>query len=151
MRTEKRTQMALVEGKTPTELMIRFNEMMDRMSHYTHEKPVVDLGSLTAYVIYTEETIVVETRDDEHALKGEKFFCSDCKYFHENLKPNGSSDCPFRHGMTLGFDNVCKEFWDAYENHEDILYVPRNKDGSVNKTTSKGKRYLKLKEEGAVI
>ena len=150
MRTEKKTQMALVEGETPTELMVRFNEMMDRMCQYTHGEPVIDLSSLTAYVLYTEETVVVETREDEHIIKGERFFCSDCKFFHENKCTDGSSDCPHRHGMTLGFDNVCKEFWDAYENREDILYVPRNKDGSVNKTTSKGKRYLKLKSQGVV-
>ena len=150
MRTERRTQMALVEGKTPTELMIRFNEMMDRMSHYSHEKPVIDLGSLTAYVIYTEETVIVESRKDEHALKGERFFCGDCKHYHENFHGT-SSDCPYRHGSVKNYDDVCKEFWDAYECKEDILYVPRNRDGSVNKTTSKGRRYLKLKEEGAVI
>ena len=151
MRTERKEQMAIAQGSNATEFMVNFNAMMDRMSHYTHEKPVIDLATFTAYVIYTQETVIVETRDDEHALKGEKFYCSDCKYFHENRKANGSSDCPFRHGMTLGFDNVCREFWDAYEAKEDILFVPRNRDGSVNKTTSKGKRYLKLKSEGAVI
>ena len=151
MKTLKRTQMAIAQGSNATELMVNFNAMMDRMSHYDHEKPVVDLATLTAYVIYTEETIVLETREDEHFAKGEKFFCSDCKHFHENKLSNGCSDCPFRHGKTMGYDNVCREFWDAYEAKEDILFVPKNKDGSVNKTTSKGKRYLKLKEEGAVV
>ncbi len=151
MRTQTKTRMALVEASTPTELMYKFNEMMDGVGHFSHKEPVINLENLTAYVIYTEQVVVVETREDEHSLKGERFMCSDCKHFHENKQPNGSSDCPFRHGMTLGFDNVCREFWDAYENKEDILYVPRNKDGSVNRLTRKGKRYLELKKKGVVM
>lgn len=141
----KRTQIAIVEAKTPTEFAKGFNEMMDRVAHYQHEEPVIDLKTLTAYVLYTDETKMVQE------FEGERFFCSDCRHFHDNRKPNGCSDCPYRRGEAKGADNVCKEFWDAYEAKEDILYVPRNRDGSVNKTTSKGKRYLKLKEQGMVI
>lgn len=144
----KRTQMAIVEAKTPTEFAKGFNEMMDRVAHYQHEEPVIDLKTLTAYVLYTDE---IEGEPKEEKKSENNFFCSDCKHFHENRKANGCSDCPYRRGETKGADNVCKEFWDAYDAKEDILYVPRNRDGSVNKTTSKGKRYLKLKEQGMVI
>ena len=152
MRTRKITQMRLVEASTPTELMYKFNEMMDEISTMSAnvKEPVISLETLTAYVVYTEQEVIAENRDDYHSLKGEIFHCSDCKYFHENDLHNGSADCPFRHGHTASYDNVCTEFWDAYEAKEDILYVPRNKDGSVNRLTNKGKRYLKLKETGAV-
>lgn len=152
MKTRTITQMRLVEATSATELMYKFNEMMDAVSRMNAnmEKPVISLETLTAYIVYTTQEVVAETREDYHQLRGEHFSCSDCKYFHENDLHNGSADCPFRHGRTASYDNVCGEFWDAYENKEDILYVPRNKDGSVNRQTNKGKRYMKLKERGAV-
>lgn len=152
MKTRRITQMLLVEAETPTDLMIKFNKMMDELStfHANHEKPVISLETLTAYVVYTREELIVENRDDEHAIKGERFACSDCKYFHENKLPNGMADCPYRHGETHSYDNVCREFWDAYEAKEDILFCPRNKDGSINKATKRGKRWMELKERGAI-
>ena len=127
MRTRTITQMKLVEASTPTELMYKFNEMMDEVSRLkvNADKPVISLDTLTAYVVYTEQEVVAESRDDYHALRGEHFHCGDCKYFHENDLHNGSAK-------------------------EEILYVPRNKDGSVNKTSKRGVRYLELKERGAV-
>ena len=144
--------MKLVEASTPTELMYKFNEMMDEVSRLkvNADKPVISMDTLTAYVVYTEQEVVAESRDDYHALRGEHFHCGDCKYFHENDLHNGSADCPYRHGCTASYDDVCKEFWDAYEAKEEILYVPRNKDGSVNRTSKRGVRYLELKERGAV-
>lgn len=135
-------QIKVIEAKTPTELAEKFNEMMREIPS-KHEKPVISMETLTAYVVYTETEVV----EEKHS---ESFNCSDCKHFHEGRRPNGTSDCPYRHGDNYGWDKVCKEFWDAYEAKEDILYVPRNKDGSVNKTTTAGKRYLKLKERGIV-
>lgn len=151
MRTRKRTQMKLVEAKTPSELMVKFNEMMNEVSDLglSYKEPVISLETLTAYVVFTDEMAEPETRSDWHSLKGEHFLCGDCKYYHEN-KVGAHADCPYRHGLTASYDDVCKEFWDAYESHEDILYVPRNKDGSVNKTTKRGQKYLKLKAEGMV-
>ena len=142
----KRTQMAIVEATNIREFAEGFNKMMDRVAYFNHEEPVIDIKNFTAYVLYTDET-----KEEVKEETGERFFCSDCRHFHDNRKPNGCSDCPYRRGETKGADNVCKEFWDAYEAKEDILYVPRNRDGSVNKTTAKGKRYLKLKEQGMVI
>lgn len=152
MRTRTITQMKLVEASTPTELMYKFNEMMDEVSklNINMQEPVISLEKLTAYVVYTEQEVIAESRQDYHTLRGEHFLCGDCKYFHENDLHNGSADCPYRHGHTASYDDVCKEFWDAYEQHEDILYVPRNKDGSVNRATKRGVRYLELKERGAI-
>lgn len=150
MKIQTKTRMALVEASNPTELMFKFNEMMDGVEHFSHKEPVIDLPNLTAYVIYTQQEVVIEGREDMHELKGEKFYCSDCSHFHDNKLPNGTSDCPYRHGACHGWDRVCREFWDAYEAGEDILYVPRNKDGSANKTTTKGKRYLELQKKGVV-
>ena len=143
--------MQVVEAGSPTELMHKFNQMMDDISRLkvNAEKPVISLDTLTAYVVYTEQEVVAETREDYHALKGEHFFCGDCKYFHENNLHNGSADCPFRHGHTASYDDVCKEFWDAYEAKEEILYVPRNKDGSINRATKRGRRYANMKEKEA--
>lgn len=150
MKTIKRTQMRLVEAGSPTELMVKFNQMMDELSGYRHQEPVVSLSDLTAYVIYTDEQVIAETREDRHYLAGDHYLCGDCKHYHENR--NGAyADCPYRHGNTANYDEVCKEFWDAYEQGEDILYVPRNKDGSVNKTTKQGRNYLRLKEQGVVV
>lgn len=146
MRTIKRTQMRLVEASSPTELMYKFNQMMNELSEsgYRLKEPIISLETLTAYVVYTDEQAIPETREDWHHLKGERFHCGDCKYYHENVR-GAYADCPYRHGLTANYDDVCRDFWDFYESGEDILYVPRNKDGSVNKTTKKGKRYLKMK------
>lgn len=152
MKTITRTQMRLVEAETPTELMVKFNQMLDDLarSKVSFKEPVISLETLTAYVIYTEQEVIAETRADEHSLKGENYHCSDCKHYHEYHDRGRGVDCPYRHGMTMNYDPVCKEFWDAYEFGEDILFVPRNKDGSVNRATSKGKRYLELKRKGVV-
>ena len=152
MKTRKITQMRMVEAKSPTELMYQFNRMMDEISrmNVSAEKPVISLDTLTAYVVYTDYEAIPETRDDYHALQGEHFLCGDCQHFHDNDLHNGSADCPFRHGCTASYDNVCREFWDAYEAGEPILYVPRNKNGSVNKTTKRGRRYLELQKKGAI-
>ena len=143
MRIKKHTQMMLAQGANPADFTEQFNEMMEKVSRFNYEKPVVDIQSLTAYVIYTYEEREIETIEDERELHGEKFYCKDCDHFYED------GGCPFRR-KTDRMDKVCKEFWDAYENHEPIVYAPKNRDGSINKTTKQGKRYMKLKAEGAI-
>lgn len=141
MRIKKHTQMMMAQGADPADFTEQFNLLMEKVAHYNYEKPVIDISNLTAYVIYTYEEREVETITEQHEVKGEVFYCKDCIHFYEGCLYGKKTD---------RMDKVCKAFWDAYENREPIVYAPKNKDGSINKTTKQGKRYMRLLAEGAI-
>lgn len=142
-------RMELVEGVSGADLMEKYNSMLDRLEGQkcSISDPVINLDKLIAYVLVTRTTKMPETLGEAHSLNGEYFNCTDCRFFRRDGRGDGNCDLRKRKGKIHSYDDVCETFWELFDNGEDVLYCPRNKDGSVNKRKKQGIRYIEWERE----
>lgn len=142
-------RMELVEGTSGSDLMEKYNAMLDRLEGQkcSISDPVINLEKLIAYVLVTRTTKMPETLAEAHSLNGEFFSCSDCRFFRRDTRGDGNCDLRKRKGKVHSYADVCETFWELFDNGEDVLFCPRNKDGSINRRKKQGIKYIEWEKE----
>lgn len=118
MKTIRRTQMKSFEGKTLDEFTDNFNRGMEWVARFSgeYDKPVVDIATLRAYVIFTEIARIPENYRDRLDLANMRVSCGQCKHF-ESTKYNWGV-CPYCVGELRKNDECCDSFFKSWEDGE---------------------------------
>lgn len=95
MRSESIQQFAIVQSDSAP----AFEELLNaRIRELKDKSPSVRFDGLTAYISYTESTLIPENIADQYELEGICFRCGDCPHFSPILKADGTVDNRITYG-----------------------------------------------------
>ena len=116
MKTIRRTQMESFEGSTLSELKSRFNSVLDWVcrTSTSHEHPVIDLQTLSGYILYETVDRIPEGYRDQLDLHNKTVKCGQCEKFEPTRYNSGI--CAYCKGELRKADEVCDRFFDEWEN-----------------------------------
>ena len=131
MKTIRRTQMESFEGSTLTELKSRFNSVLDYVCRVStsHEHPIVDLQTLSGYILYETVDRIPEGYKDQLELHNQMVRCAECKKFEPSKY--GAGYCPFVKGELRKADEACDRFFSAWEDGDCWLLEGGDRYGKI--------------------
>lgn len=114
----KKSQMLYIEGASGADLMRQYNSAMDQLTRRlaTVTDKIIDVGKLTAVILYEVREQVPECLKDEYALAGIFPVCSECPHFESD--GHGGGHCYRVDGRLRHDDEICGMRWREIEREE---------------------------------